>query len=224
MSAKYSILFTKHLTQKRKVFCDGTMSQNGKKIIIYDDTDSPVDTTYQPPSNIGVGKEFRTDKFLVQISDLLSSEDVAPSNNTNDNTKTVVNTPKTEIKPSNPLRRAKLGRGSKSLGARHKISKPIKKSSSEQQEIRNNEAKIREELAGIELALQEEAELESSQNETQEESQSSQISSATTDSSSFIITPRNSFEPISSFTKVARLTPPPPEGRSLSEIIEHLEE
>ena len=85
----YLVQYTKHITQKSKVWCDGMLRQNGKKCTLHDEDNKVIDSAWLKPTMIAVGNQCRTEKFLVQIIEETSDSPPSSSSKNEDTTSTV---------------------------------------------------------------------------------------------------------------------------------------
>ena len=127
----YAIQFSRQLTQKNKVWCDGTLEQKGRKINLYDDTHDLVESGWRGGTALKVGTQIKLESHLVKI---ISIEQEGDSEVTTE-VKTVTTTKPAEPQPPRGIRPATTGLSTntgKSLGARPTIQKaqPAKKSNS----------------------------------------------------------------------------------------------
>ena len=217
----YQVQYTKHLTKKKKVWCDGTLRQTGRKCILYDDEKAVIDTAWLSKNDVGVGKECKTDKFLISFTDLLpesTAEDSTPSSLAKIEQQPMprsVATPQNSGVAANPLRRTnKLGKP-KSLGARHTIRKnpPTKRPLTERKPL----------PAPPEPNIQPRA---SKSNPT--EIPHAQVRESDRVHAQYPPVTNNTYprhsNPNKSQDTVEKLSPAPPGGRTLDKIIAHLEE
>jgi AAA domain/DNA helicase ZGRF1-like, N-terminal domain/GRF zinc finger len=73
----YAIFFTKHLTQKRKVWNDGKLKVSGRRVALINDEGTEIESTYRSGAlNFESGQEIRLDKHLVEIDAPLANENV----------------------------------------------------------------------------------------------------------------------------------------------------
>lgn len=128
----FTVQFTKHLTQKSKVWMDGTLTPSGRKFILCDEEGTTIETAWLRPSDVVVGEEVRTERHLIQII-AKSQETAEPAPAAPAPAATPAAAPRGSViipKSSaaskvrrNPLA-SSLRRTGKSLGARPTIRKP----------------------------------------------------------------------------------------------------
>ncbi|MCL7029838.1 hypothetical protein MKW94_023363, partial [Papaver nudicaule] len=69
-SKKWTVTYTKHLKQKRKVYQDGSLGVHGNKVLLYDDMGSVVSSRFLKKEEvINCGQTLLFDAYLVDVGD-----------------------------------------------------------------------------------------------------------------------------------------------------------
>ncbi|RZC70877.1 hypothetical protein C5167_034058 [Papaver somniferum] len=67
---KWTVTYTKHIKQKRKVYQDGTLGVHGNKVLLYDDMGSVISSRFLKKEEIiNCGQKLLFDGYLVDIGD-----------------------------------------------------------------------------------------------------------------------------------------------------------